>query len=100
VLLASIDERNEKDTMSLPPTRETSRTETDPRPDADSLYRAISRNLQHSVETLGFWAAVTTPFLHLPLLFSGLETGVEVTAFCSLVVVNAVALLVGHKHSA
>jgi len=74
-------------------------TEGPPKSDDSSVYRALRRCVRSSVETLGFWTAVVLPFLHLSLLFSGLETGVEATAFLSLVVVNGIALVVGHRHT-
>lgn len=88
--------------MSHPPTRKTTRDNTDRLSERElsSLYRTVTGLVRSSVETLGFWVAVTTPFLYVPLLFSGLETGVEITAFLLLVVVNVVALPIGHKHSA
>lgn len=86
--------------MSHPPTNKTPRNETESSPGSDkpSLYRTIGRTVRGSVETLGFWTAVTMPFLHLPLLFSGLERNVEIIAFLSLVTINAIALLIGHQH--
>jgi hypothetical protein len=62
------------------------------------LDRAASAPLLVAIRTAGFWGAVTLPFLHLPLLFAGIETPVEVGMFLSLLVGNVVALLVGHPH--
>ena len=49
------------------------------------------------VRFVGFWAAITLPFLYLPLLFVGLE-GTVARAFLALVGLHAVALLVGHNY--
>ncbi len=45
-----------------------------------------------------FWGAIALPFLYLPLLASGLESGTSVTAFLVLVGLNVVMLLVGHSY--
>lgn len=45
---------------------------------------------------LAFWAAITLPFLHLPLLVSGLDSETQVLAFVALLACNVIALLVGH----
>ncbi|MFC4359952.1 hypothetical protein ACFO0N_18550 [Halobium salinum] len=47
---------------------------------------------------VGFWAAIAFPFLYVPLLMGGLE-GNEATVFLALLVVNALALLVGHGYN-
>lgn len=46
---------------------------------------------------LAFWAAVALPFLYLPLLVGGLD-GQQTTVFVSLLLANAVALVVGHEY--
>ncbi|MFC6989252.1 hypothetical protein ACFQJD_12010 [Haloplanus sp. GCM10025708] len=46
---------------------------------------------------VSFWAAVALPFLYLPLLYGGLE-GQQVLVFGLLVVVNVVALVLGHDY--
>jgi hypothetical protein len=45
---------------------------------------------------LAFWAAISLPFLHLPLLVSGLESETQVVAFVVLLACNVLALLAGH----
>jgi hypothetical protein len=57
----------------------------------------LHRSLATAVRRVSFWAAVVLPFLHLPLLLSGIDTSVEVVVFISLLVVNALALVVGHS---
>lgn len=47
-----------------------------------------------------FWAAIALPFLHLPLLVTGLESRTTLLAFVALVALNVVALFVGHPHRA
>jgi DMSO/TMAO reductase YedYZ heme-binding membrane subunit len=46
---------------------------------------------------VGFWAAITLPFLYLPLLYSGLQ-GEEVVVFLGLLGLNAFALVAGHDY--
>jgi hypothetical protein len=50
------------------------------------------------VRQLAFWAAVVLPFLHLPLLATGLQSQQTVIAFVALVAVNVVALVLGQGH--
>lgn len=60
----------------------------------DSLATAPLARLR----SLAFWCAIVLPFLHVPLLTSGLATPGERRAFVALLGVNAVALYVGHGH--
>lgn len=46
---------------------------------------------------LAFWTAVALPFLYVPLLVGGLD-GQQTTVFVGLLLLNAVALVVGHEH--
>jgi len=62
--------------------------------DADGV--SIVETLLRPVHQLGFWAAIVLPFLHVPLLLTGLETETQTMAFVLLLVCNAMALLVGH----
>ena len=50
------------------------------------------------VEMVSFWLAVALPFLYLPLLVTGVTTDGELVSVLVLVVLNAVALVVGHDH--
>lgn len=45
-----------------------------------------------------FWTAIVLPFLHVPMLATGLTTGTETATFLLLVGLNALALYVGHSH--
>jgi len=46
---------------------------------------------------LAFWVAVALPFLYLPLLVGGLD-GQQTTVFVGLLLINAVALVLGHEY--
>ncbi|MGQ4554840.1 hypothetical protein [Halobellus sp. GM3] len=48
---------------------------------------------------VAFWAAVTLPFLYLPLLAGGLEGG-ETLVFGALLAANALTLVLGHGYRA
>jgi hypothetical protein len=48
------------------------------------------------INRVAFWAAVVLPFLHLPMLATGLTTETQTLAFVVLLVSNVVALVVGH----
>lgn len=56
--------------------------------------------LTNPVRTVGFWSAVALPFLHIPLLISGLETTAQTLAFLALLFVNVLALVVGRQYNA
>lgn len=60
--------------------------------------RHVSESLRKPVRLLGFWSAVALPFLHIPLLLTGLEGSAETSAFLVLFALNVVALVVGHGH--
>jgi hypothetical protein len=49
------------------------------------------------VQFVAFWAAISLPFLYLPLFSRGLQ-GTEVTVFLGLLALHVVALFVGHGH--
>lgn len=72
---------------------------TDRLPRAEQFPTVPSRQwLRRPIVGLAFWTAVVLPFLHVPLLVSGLETATSTTAFLVLVAVNFLALLIGHSH--
>ncbi len=60
--------------------------------------RATLRSLKGPTQFVGFWTAVTLPFVHVSLLASGLE-GTVAVAFLALLAVNFVALYVGHGYN-
>lgn len=53
---------------------------------------------RETLRALAFWSAVVLPFLHVPLLVSGLGTPGERQAFVALLALNAVVLYAGHPH--
>jgi hypothetical protein len=60
--------------------------------------QTVTRSVLKPLQILGFWSAVALPFLHIPLLLSGLETAPDTFAFLALFSVNVLALLLGHPH--
>jgi hypothetical protein len=65
-----------------------------PPADATTLGRRL---LAAPLRFVGFWAAVVMPFLYLPLLLGGLDSG-ETTVFVSLLLLNLAALVTGHEY--
>lgn len=62
------------------------------------LFGPVASTVVGTVRTVAFWTAVALPFLYIPLLVSR-ETGADVLLpLAALVVVNVVALVVGHGH--
>jgi hypothetical protein len=77
-----------------------SRTELSGVLDSDALP-ALSRygaGLKTGVTTVAFWTAIILPFLHVPLLLTGLERTSVQMAFVALVVLNVVAVLLGQPY--
>jgi hypothetical protein len=62
---------------------------------ADRFLTDASRD---TLRRLAFWSAVVLPFLHVPLVASGLGSPGERHAFVALLALNAVALYAGHPH--
>ncbi|MFD1585425.1 hypothetical protein ACFR9U_00400 [Halorientalis brevis] len=56
--------------------------------------------LKAGVTSVAFWSAIILPFLHLPLLATGLESTSVTIAFTALVALNVLTAVVGHFHRA
>jgi hypothetical protein len=84
--------------MSRPPQYETNELAR-PRFRGSNVARQGLSLLHRQVQAVGFWTAVALPFLHVPLLLSGLETTTETSLFVALIAVNLLALVVGHGYS-
>lgn len=56
-------------------------------------------SLKQPAQFLAFWAAVTLPFVHLPLLSRGLGNPNVSLAFLVLLMINVLALYVGHGYN-
>ena len=50
------------------------------------------------LRTVGFWTAVCLPFVHVPLLLSGIASAADAVAFAVLLAANLLALVLGHGH--
>lgn len=60
--------------------------------------RTVTDTVLKPVRVAGFWSAVALPFLHIPLLVTGLDGTSDTFAFLALFLLNVVALYVGHPH--
>lgn len=67
--------------------RESQRTQTDDTPP-----------LRNGIQTSCFWLAIFLPLGHIPLLATGLSSGLETAIFFMLLGLNVLALYVGHSH--
>ncbi len=65
-------------------------------PETDS--RRFGR-LRQPAQFLSFWIAIALPFAYLPLLANGLGEPTTALAFVSLLVINVVALYLGHGYN-
>lgn len=75
-------------------------TDTKQESPAQTHVSARFRNfsLTTPIEMVGFWTAVALPFLYVPLLLAGLNTPAETITFAALLVLNVIALFVGHSY--
>lgn len=74
---------------------------SDARDEHDTEPRMLERfvpELAGPVRVTCFWTAIALPFLHVPLLATGLTTASETIVFLLLVGLNVLALYVGHSH--
>jgi hypothetical protein len=72
---------------------------TDP-PAVRESETVLGSGLRRPLTGVAFWAAVALPFLHVPLLMTtGLSSQGTATAFLVLLVLNVLALLLGHPYS-
>lgn len=58
----------------------------------------VRRTLASALRAVCFWLAIGLPFLYFPLLVHGFAGPNDPIAFGVLLVLNVVALLVGHDH--
>jgi hypothetical protein len=65
---------------------------------ADLSERSVVQIIAGPLKRLAFYAAIVLPFLHVPLLLTGLQTETVTIAFGALLLLNVVALLVGHYY--
>lgn len=66
-------------------------------PNRDALA-PLGGVLTWSIRATAFWLAIVLPFLYLPLSLGGLDGRPERVAFVGLLVLNVVALVVGHEY--
>ncbi|HMB50342.1 hypothetical protein [Natronoarchaeum rubrum] len=65
---------------------------------SEQVYDRLAGTVMTPVRMLGFWTAVALPFLHVPLLATGLNGSEETMTFVALLALNLVALYVGYPH--
>ena len=65
---------------------------------ADLSERSLVELFTGPLKRLAFYAAIVLPFLHLPLLATGLQSETVTIAFGTLLVLNVAALAVGHYY--
>lgn len=68
---------------------------------ASQRFEVGEPSLEHvirPIEAAAFWTAIALPFLHVPLLWRGIQTNQEVAVFFGLLLLNIVAFVIGHGH--
>ncbi|WP_263019883.1 hypothetical protein [Natronobiforma cellulositropha] len=72
---------------------------TDAAAQRDGRLSETLRSLKGPTQFVSFWAAVALPFVHVTLLAYGLDHRPVALAFIVLLVVNVIALYVGHGYN-
>lgn len=57
------------------------------------------RTARRSLEGGAFWSAIALPFVHTPLLATGLHSGGTLAAYLLLLAANVAALVLGHGYA-
>jgi hypothetical protein len=65
---------------------------------SDVVEHSLVELLTKPVKRLAFYAAIVLPFLHLPLLVTGLQSETVAVAFGVLLAFNVAAIFVGHYY--
>ena len=66
-------------------------------PVARRAFGGLTAGLTASVRAAAFWVAALLPLSYLPLLATGF-VGEHAVAFCGLIVLNAIGLVLGSGH--
>lgn len=76
---------------------------TRPGREAETGYAAhwirLADTVKEPLQFVSFWAAIGLPLVHVGLLVQGLETTDRVVLFAALILVNLLALYVGHGYN-
>ncbi|WP_435155161.1 hypothetical protein [Haladaptatus sp. DFWS20] len=83
--------------MSSPPTIQNDHASDFELPVHRNAAETAARKLFTPVQFLSFWTAVALPFGYLPLLYRG-DFSSSVEVFALLLVLNVVAMVVGHGY--
>lgn len=59
-------------------------------------WRDWSRRIVRGFRRLNFWLAIALPFIYTPVLVIGVPTELGLTGVGGLIVLNAVAAILGH----
>ncbi|SDQ87562.1 hypothetical protein [Natronobacterium texcoconense] len=73
-------------------------TANEPDDDHRGALEQAFPSLAPSIRKVGFWAGIGLPFLHVPVLLTGLSTSIETLVFLGLLALNLGALYVGHSY--
>lgn len=65
---------------------------------ADIGGRSLLAFVTDPLKRVAFWTAIVLPFLHVPLLATGLDSQTTTVAFVALLGLNVAAVVVGHGH--
>ncbi|EMA40227.1 hypothetical protein [Halobiforma nitratireducens] len=57
-------------------------------------------HLGSTVTTLGFWIGTLLPFTYFPVILAGIDSIARLSLFLGLLIINVVALVVGHDYPA
>lgn len=54
--------------------------------------------IRSTITAIGFWLGALLPVAYLPVFLAGLDSMTRVSVFVALLVLNVVALVVGHDY--
>lgn len=55
-------------------------------------------HLSHSVTAAGFWLGTLLPIVYVPVILAGIDSMSRLSMFVALLLVHALALVVGHDY--
>ncbi len=54
--------------------------------------------LYDGLTAIGFWVGTLLPLAYVPVVFTGIDSAFELLVFLLLIVVNVIALVIGHEY--
>ena len=85
--------------MTMPSTHNDNATTRTPGECLPEHVASLIAQIARSLEVVAFWSAIALPFLYVPLLVNGVGTTAQLTAFLTLLVLHAIAIVGGYRYN-